>query len=211
MAEDLPVTPRQINGGTPRWSLLRFGYSLFFTFISVAVTVLLTFLTIPLALLLPQGITTYALLTVLVAVSSGEMLTQYRIDFSFPDTDNVFRQDISDDSKTSPANSDKLILGILIAAGVTGLFMITLVVGAIVSFLSPVGSLLIPVAILLYDRHLYTKYDKSLCFVGANLIKRILRYRSNSSREIKKVEVLHSFALHLLTFSQGPSDISNSI
>jgi archaellum biogenesis protein FlaJ (TadC family) len=211
MSEDLSVTPRHIDGGTLRWSLTRFGYSFFFTGISIAVTVFLTILAIPFALFLPQGTTNYTLLAVLMAILSGEMLTQYRISFSYPDTDNIFRHEVSDDSKASLADADKLILGIMIAAGVTGLFIITLIAGAAASFLSPVGSLLVPVAILRFDRYLFTKHDKSLSFAGANLTKRILRYRKNSGREIKRLEVLHAFAIRLLGISQGPGNFSGSI
>lgn len=203
------IDKREFKGNTFRWVMERFLYSIMFTALSLFTTVLFTILLIPIAQILPQGLTIYVLLAVLTAISSGEILTQYNIEISLPDTENVFRRDLPENSGKKEAPTDKFILGLMVAGGTNGMFLIVLLVGALSHFVTPVGSLAIPILVLYIDRHLFKKYSKSLTFGGANLVKWVLKRRSITGREIKRLDLLHAAAVSLLGFSQGTIGFGN--
>lgn len=209
MTGTVSVNKRQFKGSTFRWMIERFLYSIIFTSLSLFITVLFTILLIPIARILPQGVTIYVLLAILTAISSGEILTQYKIEISLPDTENVFRRDLPENSGNKEVPTDKFILGLMVAGGTNGMFLIVLLIGALGHFLSPVGSLAIPILVLIIDRHLFKKYSKSLTFGGANLVKWVLKRRSSTGREIKKLDLLHAAAVNLLGFSQGTMIFGN--
>lgn len=209
MTNTVSVDKRVFKGNTLIWMTKRFVYSLFFSAIATLSTILMTLLLIPIASKLPHGLTIYILFAVLTGISSGEVLTQYKIQFSLPDTKNIFRPEMAEKSGNEGHPTNKLIVGLMVAGGTNGIFLIVLVLGALVHFVSPLGSLAVPIMTLYIDRYLFEKYGASLTFGGANLIKWILKQSSTTGRDLKRMDMLYSVAQGLLTFSKGAVESGN--